>query len=65
LANLHFEILKHAAYSPDLDPSDYYLFPNLKGIKFLSTEETTSAADGWFAEQPKEFSLDGLKKLEQ
>jgi hypothetical protein len=48
---------------------DYYLFPNLKkhlkGRKFSSTEEATSAADRWFAAQPKECFLDGLKKLEQ
>jgi hypothetical protein len=29
LADLHFEVLKHPAYSPDLAPSYYYLFPNL------------------------------------
>jgi hypothetical protein len=47
-----------------LAPSDYYLFPslkgNLKGRKFSSTEEATIAADEWFAAQPKEFFLDGL-----
>jgi hypothetical protein len=26
LADLHFEVLKHLAYSSDLAPSDYYLF---------------------------------------
>jgi histone-lysine N-methyltransferase SETMAR len=41
LADLHFEILKLPAYSPYLAPSDYYLFPNLKGRKFSSTEEAT------------------------
>jgi histone-lysine N-methyltransferase SETMAR len=30
LADLHFEVLKHLTYSPNLAPSDYYLFPNLK-----------------------------------
>jgi histone-lysine N-methyltransferase SETMAR len=69
LADLHSEVLKHPAYSPDLAPSDYYLFPNLKkhlkGRKFSSTEETTSAADGWFAAQPKEFSLDVFNTLVQ
>jgi histone-lysine N-methyltransferase SETMAR len=39
LAGLYFEVLKHPAYSPDLVPSEYYLFPNLKkhlkGRKFL------------------------------
>jgi histone-lysine N-methyltransferase SETMAR len=64
-ADFHFEVLKHPAYSPNLAPSNYYLFPNLKRRKFSATEEATSAADGWFAAQPKEFFLDGLKKLEQ
>jgi histone-lysine N-methyltransferase SETMAR len=69
LADLHFEVLKHPAYSPDLAPMDYYLFPNLKkhlmGRKFLSAEKAILAADGWPAAQSKEFFLDGLKKLEQ
>jgi histone-lysine N-methyltransferase SETMAR len=69
LADLHFEVLKHPSYSLELAPSDYYLFPDLKkhfnGRKFSSIEETTLAADGWFAAQPKEFFMDGLKKLEQ
>jgi ABC-type branched-subunit amino acid transport system ATPase component len=49
-----------------LTPSDDYLFPNLKkhikGGKFSSIEEATLAVDRWFAAQPKEFVLDGLKK---
>jgi histone-lysine N-methyltransferase SETMAR len=53
LADFHFEVLNHPAYSPDLSPSDYYLIPNLKkhleGRKFSSTEEATLAANGWFA----------------
>jgi hypothetical protein len=47
----------------------YYLFPNLKkhlnGRKFLSNEKATLAVGEWFAAQPKEYFLDGLKKLEQ
>jgi hypothetical protein len=39
--------------------------PETKGGKFLSIVEVTSAAGGWFSAQPKEFFLDGLKKLEQ
>jgi histone-lysine N-methyltransferase SETMAR len=68
LAGLHFSVLKHSAYSPDLAPSNYYPFPNLKkqlkGRKFSSTEKSTLAVDGWSAAQPKEFVLDGLKKFE-
>jgi hypothetical protein len=37
------EVLKYLTNSPDLAPSDYYLYPilkkHLKGRKFLSTEE--------------------------
>jgi hypothetical protein len=69
LADLHFEVLKHPANSPDFASSDYYLFPNLKkhlkGRKFSSIEEATLAEDGWFAAQLKEFFMDVLKKLEQ
>jgi hypothetical protein len=69
LADLHVEVLKHLAYSPDLAFSDYSLFPNLKkhlkGRKFSSIEEVILAVDGWFAAQPKEFLLDRLKRLEQ
>jgi hypothetical protein len=36
-----------------------------KERKFPSAEVATLAAGGWFAVQPKEFFLDGLKKLEQ
>jgi histone-lysine N-methyltransferase SETMAR len=63
LADLHFEVPKHPAYSPDLAPSDYCLFPSLKkhlkGRKFSSNEEATSAADGWFAAQQNNFSWMG------
>jgi hypothetical protein len=45
--------MKHLAYSPDLDPLNYYFFPNLKnpprGRKFSRIEEATLAADGWLA----------------
>jgi hypothetical protein len=60
LADLHFEVLKHPAYSPDLAPSAYHLFPNLKkhlrGLKFFTTNDAMSASA---------FYLDDLKKIEQ
>ena len=38
-----YELIPHPAYSPDLAPSDYFLFPNLKkdirGRHFRSNEE--------------------------
>jgi histone-lysine N-methyltransferase SETMAR len=39
LRDLHFELLEHPLYSPDLAPSDFCLFPKLKifltGQRFL------------------------------
>jgi histone-lysine N-methyltransferase SETMAR len=70
LVDLQFPVLKQLAHSPDLAPSDYHLFSNLKtrllkGRSCSSTEDATLAEGEWFAEQSKEFLLDGLKKLEQ
>lgn len=56
-----FELIDHPPYSPDLAPSDYYLFPklkkNLKGKKFSSNEAVIRAVEEWFADQNKEFFL--------
>ena len=49
-----FELLPHAHYSPDLAPSDNFLFPNLKkwlgGRRFTNDEEVESAVNGYFEE---------------
>ena len=41
------ELIPHPAYSPDLAPSDFFLFPNLKkdigGCHFRSDEEVVAA----------------------
>ena len=43
LHELHFELLLHPPYSPDLAPSNYWLFADLKkilqGKRFGSNEE--------------------------
>ena len=63
-----FELLPHAPYSPDLAPSDYYLFPLLKeqlrGKHFGSDDEVVNAVEQWINEQERSFFLNGLKKLE-
>jgi len=33
IQNAVFELLHHPPYSPDLAPSDFYLFPKLKEFK--------------------------------
>ena len=47
-----FEELNHPPYSPDLAPSDYYLFRNLKshlrGTRFRDDDELKAATEAWF-----------------
>ena len=44
-----YKLIPHPAYSPDLAPSDFFLFPNLKkvmrGLHFRSDEEVVTAAE--------------------
>ena len=66
--DLKLQLLLHPPYSPDLAPSDYYLFPNLKrwliNKKFSSREEIIDAAEEYFAELPENYFSDEIKKLE-
>jgi len=36
LRDLHYELLEHPPYSPDLAPSDFYLFPKLNSSSLVS-----------------------------
>jgi len=69
LAYLDFQCLDHPPYSPDLAPSDYYLFhgmkKQLKGRHFSSEAEVIAAAEVWLDGQNSEFFLSALQKLEQ
>ena len=46
-----YELILHPAYSPDLAPSDFFLFPNLKkdisGCHFRSDEEIVTTVEEW------------------
>jgi len=59
LAYLGFQYLDHPPYSPDLAPSDYYLFPGLKkqlkGRHSSSDAEVIAAAETWLDGQFCEF----------
>jgi histone-lysine N-methyltransferase SETMAR len=63
-----FEVLEHPPYSPDLAPSDFYLFPKLKehlrGQKFSSNQDVMSAVNTWLEDQNKEFFSTGIRALE-
>ena len=62
-----FKELPHLAYSPNLAPCDFQLFPNLKchlkGKQFSSDEELKSTTEDWLNEQDKNFYLKGIEQL--
>lgn len=68
LEELRFQELPHAPYSPDLAPSDFYLFPNLKrwlgGRRFTSNEEVEAETNAYFADLDASYYSEGIKKLE-
>uniref|UniRef100_A0A8D0BMD3 Transposase n=1 Tax=Salvator merianae TaxID=96440 RepID=A0A8D0BMD3_SALMN len=68
LRKLGFQCLDHPPYSPDLAPSDYFLFPNLKKslkeCQCLSDLEVIAAAEQHFRDQTSEFFLEGLGKFQ-
>ena len=54
-----YELIPHPAYSPDLAPSDFFLFPNLKkdirGLHFRSDEEVVTAVEEWVNGKDPDF----------
>ncbi|QQP51330.1 Mariner transposase [Caligus rogercresseyi] len=64
---LRYELLPHPPYSPDLAPSDYFLFPNLKkrlaGKRFYSNNEIISQTNTYFEDLEKSYFLEGIKKI--
>lgn len=66
---LHYELLSHPPYSPDLAPCDYFLFPNLKkwlgGKRFSSNEEIMHETNAYFEGLPKSHYIEGIEKLEK
>jgi len=62
-----FQLINHPAYSPDLAPSDYFLFGDLKqslrGTRFGDDHELQSAVEEHFESHDKTNFLNGLKNL--
>jgi histone-lysine N-methyltransferase SETMAR len=60
--------LEHPPYSPDLAPSDFCLFPELKlslaGQRFSPNQEAIAAVEGYFADLTKNHYRDGIMVLE-
>jgi histone-lysine N-methyltransferase SETMAR len=68
LRDLHYELLKHPPFSPDLAPYDFYLFPKFKfflaGQRFSLNQEAIAAVEGYFADLKKNHYRDGIMALE-
>ena len=69
LHDLHFELLPHPPYSPDMTPGDYQLFADLKrmlqGKRFSSNEEMISETKEYFEARNKLFYKKGIGLLEK
>ena len=69
LYELGFELLPHSPYSPDLAPSDYWPFAQLKkwlaGRKFHSNNEVITECETYFEGQDKSFYRKGIQMLER
>ena len=63
-----YELIPHPAYSPDLAPSDFFLFPKLKkkDIRWLHfrSDEVVTAIEEWVNGKDPDFFSSGLMALE-
>lgn len=63
-----FSQLNHPAYSPDLAPSDYFLFKHLKkhlrGKRFSSDNEVILTTEAYFEGCSESFYFTGIRDLE-
>jgi [histone H3]-lysine36 N-dimethyltransferase SETMAR len=67
LIDYGWELLPHPPYSPDLAPSDYYLFRTLsnclQGKTFKNRDEVKAYLDVFFRQQPAQFYKNGIHSL--
>ena len=63
-----YELIPHPANSPDLAPSDFFLFANFKKdireCHFRSNEEVVTAMEEWVNGKDPDFFSSGLMALE-
>ena len=67
LETLNFELLPHPPYSPDLAPTDYYLFRSLtnqlKEKSFDDFDHLKSTIETFFSNKSPEFYAGGMLQL--
>lgn len=71
MAKLHqlgYKVLPHPPYSPDIAPSDYYLFSDLKNSlanqRYSNNEEVMAAVNDHFEGKEEMFYKKGIERLE-
>ena len=61
------QLVKHPPYSPDLAPSDYYLFPKMKkehgGHHFATDDDLMNAMDHFLRDHNGAFYTEGIHLL--
>jgi hypothetical protein len=65
---LHWEVLPHPPYSPDLSPCDFHLFGGLKealGVSKFQDDDVAECVLEWLRDQQKIFYKSGIMKLPQ
>ena len=66
LQDLEWEVLQHPPYSPDLAPTDYYLFRSLsnhmRGVTFDNKEDLKNWLNKFFDIRPGDFWRNGIDK---
>ncbi|GFS08839.1 histone-lysine N-methyltransferase SETMAR [Elysia marginata] len=67
LQKMNFVVMPHPSYSPNLAPSDFYLFPKLKehlrGNHYESNEGVEAAVRHWFRQKCVDIFTDGMRQL--
>lgn len=69
LNDLKYDLLDHPPYSPDLAPSDFFLFTNLKkflsGKRFRDNQEAIDAVNGYFESLDEKHYKQGMELLKK
>ena len=64
---LGLRTLPHPPYSPDLAPSDFFLFPKLKdylkGNRYETDEDVKNAVLSWCRDKTADFFADGIQQV--